>query len=66
MNKHIWSSEEVYPFKKYPNSTVFHDYFEIFQIATINDLVASFPPGQGMWPPCLPLSASGLIGSINK
>lgn len=50
VNKHTWSTEEVYHFKKYPNSTVFHDYFEMFQIAMINDLVASFPLSQAMWP----------------
>lgn len=61
----IWSSEEVYHFKKYPNATMFHNYFEIFQIAVINYLVASFPPSQPMWPPCLPLLASALLGSMN-
>lgn len=48
VNKHIWSNEEVYHFQKYPNSTVFHEYFEMFQIAMINYLVASFPPSQPM------------------
>lgn len=61
-----WSSEEAYHFKKYPNSTVFHDYFKIFQIALIKDLVASFPPSKAMWPPCLPLLASGLDGRTNE